>query len=76
MTLQEIRTNWYYFRALASQLQNPIQYVEHGIDVTTHELRIRRDINEKDALDILTQIAYRHKLLDVCVIVSRPTSES
>ena len=40
-------------------------------NVTAHELRIRWDINEKDAVDILTQISYLHKLLDVCVTVPR-----
>ena len=40
-------------------------------NVTAHELRIRWDINEKDAVDILTQISYLHKLLDECVAVPR-----
>ena len=40
-------------------------------NVTAHELRIRWDINEKDALDILAQISYLHKLLDECVAVPR-----
>ena len=40
-------------------------------NVTAHELRIRLDINEKDAVDILTQISYLHKLLDECVAVPR-----
>ena len=43
-------------------------------NVTAHELRIRWDINEKDAVDILTQISYLHKLLDVCVTVPRMTA--
>lgn len=42
-------------------------------NVTAHELRIRWDVNEKDAVDILTQISYLHKLLDVCVTVPRIT---
>ena len=42
-------------------------------NVTAHELRIRWDINEKDAIDILAQISYLHKLLDVCVTVPRMT---
>ncbi len=42
-------------------------------NVTAHELRIRWDINEKDAVDILTQISYLHKLLDMCVTVPRTT---
>ena len=42
-------------------------------NVTAHELRIRWDINEKDAVDIMTQISYLHKLLDVCVTVPRTT---
>lgn len=33
MTFQDIKTNWYYFKALASQLQNTTQYVEHDIDL-------------------------------------------
>lgn len=40
-------------------------------NVTAHELRIRWDVNEKDAVDILAQISYLHKLLDVCVVVPR-----
>lgn len=40
-------------------------------NVTAHELRIHWDVNEKDAIDILTQISYLHKLLDVCVTVPR-----
>ena len=42
-------------------------------NVTAHELRIRWDVNEKDAVDILSQISYLHKLLDVCVTVPRTT---
>ncbi|HIQ83749.1 MAG TPA: TIGR02391 family protein, partial [Candidatus Pullichristensenella stercorigallinarum] len=42
-------------------------------NVTAHELRIHWDVNEKDAVDILTQISYLHKLLDVCVTVPRTT---
>jgi uncharacterized protein (TIGR02391 family) len=40
-------------------------------NVTAHELRTRWDINEKDAVDILTQISYLHKLLDVCTPIQR-----
>lgn len=40
-------------------------------NVTAHELRIRWDINVNDAVDILTQISYLHKMLDVCVVVPR-----
>lgn len=40
-------------------------------NVTAHELRIRWDVNEKDAVDILAQISYLHKLLDVCITVPR-----
>lgn len=40
-------------------------------NVTAHELRIHWDVNEKDAVDILTQISYLHKLLDVCITVPR-----
>lgn len=42
-------------------------------NVTAHELRIHWDINEKDAVDILTQISYLHKMLDVCITVPRMT---
>jgi uncharacterized protein (TIGR02391 family) len=42
-------------------------------NVTAHELRIHWDVNEKDAVDILTQISYLHKLLDVCTTVPRMT---
>ena len=40
-------------------------------NVTAHELRIRWDINEHDAVDILAEISYLHKLLDICVKVPR-----
>lgn len=40
-------------------------------NVTAHELRIHWDVNEKDAEDILTQISYLHKLLDMCITVPR-----
>lgn len=43
-------------------------------NVTAHELRIHWDINEKEAVEILTQISYLHKLLDVCTTVPRMTS--
>lgn len=42
-------------------------------NVTAHELRIHWDVNEKDAVDILTQISYLHQLLDVCITVSQVT---
>lgn len=42
-------------------------------NVTAHELRIHWDVNEKDAIDILTQISYLHKLLDVCIAVPKTT---
>lgn len=42
-------------------------------NVTAHELRIHWNVNEKDAVDILTQISYLHKLLDVCIKVPRTT---
>lgn len=40
-------------------------------NVTAHELRIHWNVNEKDAVDILTQISYLHKLLDVCITVPK-----
>lgn len=40
-------------------------------NVAAHELRIKWNINEKDAIDILTQISYLRKLLDVCVKVPK-----
>ena len=42
-------------------------------NVTAHELRIHWDVNEEDAIGILTQISYLHKLLDVCITVPRTT---
>jgi hypothetical protein len=43
-------------------------------NTTAHELRIRWDVREEDALDMLTEISYLHKLLDRChrVSTSRP----
>lgn len=43
-------------------------------NVTAHELRIHWDVNEKDAVDILTQISYLHKMLDECITVPRVTT--
>lgn len=40
-------------------------------NVTAHELRVRWVVNEKDAVDILTEVSYLHKLLDQCVTVPR-----
>ncbi len=40
-------------------------------NVTAHELRIRWDINENDAIDILAQISFLHKYLDVCIKVPK-----
>ena len=40
-------------------------------NVTAHELRLHWDVNEKDAVDILTQISYLHRLLDMCITVPR-----
>ena len=31
------------------------------------------NVNEKDAADIMTQISYLHKMLDVCTTVPRTT---
>lgn len=42
-------------------------------NVTAHELRIHWDVNEEEAVDILNQISYLHKLLDVCITVPRTT---
>lgn len=33
MTEKDIKTNWYYFRALAFQLQNTTQFVEHDVSL-------------------------------------------
>lgn len=38
-------------------------------NVTAHELRIRWDIDENDAIDILQQVSFVHKYLDQCIIV-------
>ena len=58
--------------------QNGLKEMHCGVihmvrNTTAPELRIHWDVNEKDAVDILTQISYLHKLLDVCVTVSRTT---
>lgn len=36
---------------------------------TAHDLRIRWDVNEGDALDVLNLISYLHKMLDQCVVI-------
>lgn len=38
---------------------------------TAHELRIRWDVNEKDAVGALTLISYLHKMLDQCTVIRR-----
>ena len=40
-------------------------------NVTAHELRVRWVVNEKYAVDILTEASHLHKLLDQCVTVPR-----
>jgi len=45
-------------------------------NVTAHELRIHWDVNEQDALDILIQISYLHKLLDACKVIRKVTSQN
>lgn len=40
-------------------------------NVTAHELRIRWDINENDAIDILQQVSFVHKYLNRCINVKR-----
>ena len=42
-------------------------------NVTAHELRIRWDINENAAVDVLQQVSFLHKYLDQCVIVKKYT---
>lgn len=56
--------------------QNGFKEIMLGIihmvrNVTAHELRIRWDIKEKDAVDILQQISFVHKYLDECIVVKR-----
>lgn len=40
-------------------------------NVTAHELRIRWDTNEKDAIDVLQQTPFVHISLDECTIVKK-----
>lgn len=40
-------------------------------NVTAHELRIRWDIYENAAVDVLQQISFLHKYLDQCVVVKK-----
>ena len=42
-------------------------------NVTAHELRIRWDINENDAIDILQQVSFVHKYMDQCIPVRHLT---
>lgn len=56
--------------------QNGLKEMLNGVmhlirNPTAHELRIRWDVNEKDAVDILNLISYIHKLLDYCDVVQR-----
>ncbi|MDN0070021.1 TIGR02391 family protein [Collinsella ihumii] len=57
--------------------QNGLREMLNGVmhlfrNPTAHELRIRWDINERDAVEVLSLISLLHKLLDGCVIVPRP----
>lgn len=54
--------------------QNGLREMINGVihmvrNVTAHELKIRWDINEKDALEILTLISTLHNYLDSCIAV-------
>ena len=54
--------------------QNGLREMINGVihmvrNVTAHELKIRWDINEKDAVEILALISTLHKYLDSCVKV-------
>lgn len=40
-------------------------------NVTAHELRIRWDIDEAAAVEILQQISFLHKYLDQCIVVKK-----
>lgn len=56
--------------------QNGFKEIMLGIihmvrNVTAHELRIRWDINEKDAIDVLQQTSFVHRYLDECIIVKK-----
>lgn len=51
-------------------LKESLNGVIHMIrNVTAHELRIHWDVNERDAVDVLLQISYLHRLIDKCDIV-------
>lgn len=56
--------------------QNGLREMINGVihmvrNVTAHELKIRWDINEKDAVEILSLISTLHKYLDNCVSVPK-----
>lgn len=58
--------------------QNGLKELLNGVmhlirNPTAHELRIHWDINEKDAVDVLSLISYLHKLLDSCAVVRKST---
>lgn len=40
-------------------------------NVTAHELRIRWDINERDAVEVLQQTSFVHRYLDECIVVRK-----
>lgn len=42
-------------------------------NVTAHEPRIKWNVNERDAIDILLVISFLHKMLDLCVDVPKST---
>ena len=76
-----IRNPYIAFNALRTaserNQQNGLKEMLLGVvhmvrNVTAHELRVRWDVNEEDAVDILNQISYLHKLLDICVKVPKP----
>ena len=60
----------------ARNQQNGLRELLDGVihmvrNVTAHELRVRWDVNEADAIDMLTEVSYLHKLLDQCTQVPR-----
>lgn len=57
-------------------MQNGLKEMINGIlhmvrNVTAHELKIRWDINEKDAIEILNIISLLHKYIEKCTVVPR-----
>ena len=57
----EYRGFTYLLRGIIAYLRNP----------TAHELKIKKPINEEEAIDIITMISFCHKILGKCEVARK-----